>query len=356
MDQVKKIVKQAKEEKKDEIINKPRLLTGSTLRDLVLGGSKDVFGIETGCIWNSIGDSSSGKTFEACEFIATNKKLYKDKFKFNYDDAEGGNGIDSNKLYGFDIITSDSLRSETVEDLYINIHKFLKTLKEDEVGCYVVDSLDALTSKDVKDRGKERIKAFEKGKEFDEGSYMMSKQKYLAQEFFPDIKPLIEKSNCLLLIISQEKEKIGVSFGSKSTRSGGKALQFYSHFESWLARAEKLEVTKKGETRVIGIRNKMRFTKARNSKPFRDNYATIYFDYGISDLDSNLDFLFSLLTESGKDKTNFSVDFKDQTFKSKKELISYIEENNLEDEIKNQVIEKWESIEDSILINRKRKF
>lgn len=352
------IIDQALNESKNkkEVVSKPRLYTGSTLRDLVLGGEKGVLGIPTGVIWNSIGDSSAGKTFEACELVATNKKIYGDKFKFNYDDPEYGNQIDSQKLYGFDIIAENSLRSKTVESLFINIHKFVKSLKEDELGVYVLDSLDAITSKATIERGENRIIADEKGKKFEEGSYMMDKQKYLAQEFFPIIKPLIEKSNCLLIIISQEKEKIGITFGSKSTRSGGKALQFFSHFESWLARSEKLEITKKGEIRVIGIRNKMRFTKARNSRPFRDSYSTIYFDYGISDIDSNVDFLFNLLTDSGKDKTNFNVEYKNQIFKSKKELIAYIEENNLEEEIKQMVINRWEEIEDSIKIERKRKF
>jgi recombination protein RecA len=357
-----KIVDQAINEtkkKKEKPIEKKRLLTGSTLRDLVLAGEKDKLGIPTGVIWNSIGDSSAGKTFESCELIATNKKIYKDKFRWNYDNCEGGMTLDSQKLYGFDIITDKSLISHTVEELFINVNKFIKELKSDELGCYVVDSLDALVSSEVVERGEDRIKAFKKGKEFDAGSYLMGKQKYLSQEFLPIIKPLIETSNCLLIIISQEKEKIGVTFGSKSTRAGGKALQFFSHFESWLARSEKLEITKKGEKRVVGIRNKMRFTKARNARPFRDSYATIYFDYGISDIDSNVDFLFGLLTDSGNDKAikDFKgVEYKDQIFKSKKELIAYIIENNFEEEIKQLVINRWEEIEDSVKIERRSKY
>ena len=352
------IVEQAINEskKKKEKIEKSRLSTGSTLRDVVLGGEKNVYGIQTGIVWNSIGDSSAGKTFEACELIAINKNLYKDKFKWNYDNAELGNNIDTKKLYGFDIIVPDSLCSRTVEELALNIKKFLLSLNKDEIGCYVVDSLDALTSKEVDDRIKEREKAQEKGKDFDAGSYLMGKQKYLAQEFFPEIKPLIEKSNCLLIIISQEKEKIGITFGSKSTRAGGKALLFFSHFESWLAETEKLKVTKNGETRIIGIRNKIKFTKSRNARPFREHYHTIFFDYGISDIDSNVDYLFNLLTASGRDSTNFNVEYKDQVFKKKKDLIKFIEDNNLENEIKQAVIQKWEDIEDSIKIERKAKF
>lgn len=341
-------------EEKKEIKN--RLYTGSTLRDIVLGGAKGILGIQPGVIWNSIGKASAGKTFEADELIAVNRKIYGKKFKWNFDNAEGGNDVNTQKLYGFDIITEDSLRSFTVEDLAINIKKFLKTLKGDDLGVYIIDSMDALVSKEVKDRIKEREKAALKEKEFDAGSYMMQKAKYLKQEFFPEIKPLIENSNCLLIIISQESEKVGLTFGSKRDRAGGKALRFFSHFESWLTEVEKLKVTKKGEVRVIGVRNKITFTRTRNERPFREHYNTIYFDYGVDDLSSNLDFLFRLLTDSGKTSSNFSVEFKDQIFKSKKELVAYIEHHELEQEIKEMVIEKWESIEDSVKIDRKRKY
>jgi RecA/RadA recombinase len=351
------IIEQVKTPKKKEKTKEIRLLTGSTLRDIILGGGNDVLGVKVGVIWNMIGIAGSGKTFESDELIAVNRKIFKDNFKWNYDlTSEAGNDINSKKLYGFDIINKFSLRSSTVEELSFNIKKFLKTLKENDIGVYIVDSLDGLISEEIKQRIEDRQKAYEKGKSFDEGSYLMARAKFLKQEFFPDIKPLIEKSNCLLIIISQESEKIGITFGNKQERAGGKALRFFSHIESWTREIEKLKVNKKGETRVIGVRNKIKFTRTRNERPFREHYSTIYFDYGIDDLSSNIDYLFNLLTESGKDKTNFNVEYKEKEFKSKKELIAFIEKNNLEDEIKQAVIEKWEDVEKAAKMERKKKF
>lgn len=392
---VKEAINETKKKKGKPIIN-PRLLTGSTLRDIVLGGAKGVYGIQTGVIWNSIGISGGGKTVEACELIAINKKIYKDKFKWFFDDSEQGNEVDSQKLYGFEIVTKEMMEksSSTVEDLHMNIKKFVATLKKDEIGCYVIDSLDALVSNEVKTIIIERKKAYDKDKEFDKGSYFMEKAKYLKQQFFPDIKPLIEKSNCLLLITSQQSEKVGVMFGSPDTRAGGKALKFFAHYESWLREIEKFKKTYKGESRIIGIRNKMKFTKARNARPFRECHAIIYFDYGIADLDSNLDYLFDLLTDTGKDKggedskirlkdmlsifkdkNDFFHIFKEQYatkkqleeidelkenekvwYIKKPDLIVYIEDNDLEDTIKQAVIDKWEAVEDAVKIERKRKF
>ena len=41
---------------------------------------------------------------------------------------------------------------------------------------------------------------------------------------------------------------------------------------------------------------------------------------------------------------------------TREELISYIEDNNLEEELDSRVSQKWEDFEDSIKSNRKRKY
>lgn len=402
-EQVKEVVR----EKKVKSKKKERLLTGSTLRDIVLGGAPGVYGIQTGVIWNVIGVSGGGKTFESTELIAVNRALLKDKFKFHYDDAELGNEVDCVKLYGFDLMKESLLkkknkggieepvRSKTVEELHMNIKKFLYKLNKDDIGCYILDSLDALISNEVKDIIEQREKKFDKNEEYDEGSYYMQKARYLKFEMFPDIKPLIEESNCLLIITSQQSEKINVTHGSRKDRAGGKALRFFAHYESWMRELEKIKVTVKGDTRTIGARFIEDFTKTRNPRPFRQCKTTIFFEYGISDIDSNLDFVFNLLTDTGRDKTGKDSKlglkdclefFKDNTneffeiFKNKRmlkkeldkiedikkdqnywwilkpDLIEYIENNNLEEKLKKMVIDKWEDIENKIKIERKRKY
>ena len=41
---------------------------------------------------------------------------------------------------------------------------------------------------------------------------------------------------------------------------------------------------------------------------------------------------------------------------SREELISWIEDNNLEDELRERVTNKWEEIEDSVKSSRKKKY
>ena len=104
-----------------------------------------------------------------------NKMIMGDKFVFNYDDSESGNEFDVEQIYGMTepLITENTLISHTVEELYTNIRKFSMSVKGSQIGMYVVDSLDGLTSKATLDRGDARFKKAEAGKEFNEGTYAM---------------------------------------------------------------------------------------------------------------------------------------------------------------------------------------
>lgn len=371
------------------------LETGSTLIDLVTGGQKGIFGLEAGTIYNLVGDFSTGKTFTATEIVAVNRLKYGEKLKWNYDNGENGNKIDTISLYGFDLMTKNDLRSSVVEDLEINIKIFLERLKKDDIGIYIIDSLDAFAPFAVKERSEKRQKAFLKGKKFEDGSYMMDKQKYLSQEFFPNITPLIEASNCLLIIISQVRDNIGVMFGNKHIRSGGKALDFYAHTIAWLAISEKLVKIIENEKITFGMRGKIKTTKTRHPRPYRECYYTILFDYGIDDLSSNIEYLFRMLTEQGKTSTGEQnqifwkelkeiLPVKEEVFfnlfleknATKEQLkdiekiknnhkLWYLEKNQvldmvvnlkLEKIVKERVIEKWERIEDLLKTNRMKKY
>ena len=91
-DIVESIKKTAKKKIEKEELN--QLKTGITLLDLVLND-----GYPLGTINNIVGDSSSGKTFIALEYLAFLKSIYKDKLKFYYDDCEGGFSFDTKSMY-----------------------------------------------------------------------------------------------------------------------------------------------------------------------------------------------------------------------------------------------------------------
>ena len=386
--------------------------TGCEVLDKLLGGNKDVFGVPAGKFINIVGDKSAGKTFLSNEFIAWAKYNLGKKFKWCYDDCESGYSFNTEELYGFEIMPAaieDRVHSENVEDAFCNINNFTESLKKDEFGIYVLDSLDGLTSYEQDERAEERLKAFADGKQLTKGTYGMGKQKYLSQEFFPQLCSIIEKKNVLVIIISQIRENVDMFSFEKFSRSGGKAMDFYAHTVLWLATVKKIL---KKET-PVGVVVKAKTTKSKTPRPFRECFFSFLYDYGLDSIGTNIDYLFDLRTDKGeinkkaaaiqwdgdngfdkkqlkeflteyellekfedskyadadgtdadnmfafiqskKDyKTKFQEKFGETM--SREELIVWVEENGMEQELEERVNAKWEDFEDSIKSNRKKKY
>lgn len=388
--------------------NKIYFRTGCELFDMVIGGNKNVFGVPAGRFINIVGDKSAGKTFLSNEFIAWAYHNLGKNFKWVYDDCESGYSFDTQSLYGFDIMPENPVHSTTVEEAFYHITKFAEKLKENQFGIYVLDSLDGLTSEEQDKRAEERIKSIEDEKEM-KGTYGMGKAKYLSQEFFPQLCSVIENKNILVIIISQIRDNVDMFSFEKFARAGGKALDFYAHSVIWLATAKKIE---KLDT-PVGVVVKAKTTKSKTPRPFRECFFSFLYDYGLDGIGTSVDYLFELRTPKGELNTkakaiqwngNNNLDKKQlkgfleenellEKFENSKyydmdgtdaenmfafiqskkdykakfnekfgdtmtrdELITYIEENNLEEELSNRVIEKWENFEDSLKSNRKKKY
>lgn len=394
-----------KKEKKEERFS---FSTGSDLLDLIVGGGERL-GYPSGKIINIVGDKSSGKTFFALELLASNYHKFKKKLKWEYDDCESGFSFDTKFLYGFEIMPEnieDRKRSETVEDAYCNIRNFFEKLKPDEKGIYILDSLDGLTSEEADELAEERYKAFQKGKEFNKGSYKMGKAKYLSQEFFPQLADFIEKKEGLLIIISQVRQNVDPMSFEKFTRAGGKAMDFYCHTVLWLANIHKI----RNLGRVTGVTIKAKTTKSKTRRPYREGFMHLVFDYGLDNIMSNVDFLYDNLTDTGLIQKDCKIRWgegikelnlsglkeflqeqnKEEYYReniskklnkteviewiesqedlkkvfqdtfgitmTRKEFAEFIEKNHLQEEITNRVREKWEGIESSIRSIREPKY
>lgn len=329
--------------------------SGCDMLDLVIG--KYPAGIT-----NIVGDSSTGKSFIAGECIANAYHRYKDNKKFNfdwfYDNVETGYKIDSETLYGFNIVDDgyfkESQASETIEDFEYKINEIISKKNKADRFIYVLDSFDSLTdAKEKKYMAKKRseLKKKKEGSDSDDtGSYGLDKQKFMHQFCRTYIRKL-ESNNILLIIISQVKIRIGFGFGGKYIRTGGKALDFFPQCVFWLAETEKY--TK--EKRAVGICIKARATKTRDKQPFRTCNFDLIFDYGIDNINSNLKFLFGLKTDTGKDKKKIEIEFNGVEFNKITDAVLYVEENNLEQELKKQTIKKWQDIEESISSKDRKK-
>jgi hypothetical protein len=180
----------------------------------------------------------------------------------------------------------------------------------------------------------------------------------------------------------------------------------------WLSNVCKIE--KNGK--IIGVVVKAKTEKSKTPRPFRDCTFSIYFDYGVDNIGSSLDYLFDLRTDKGKlidnkkicwgegslaqtmenvnawlkeidlydklkeikkeetGRANLSVEWvkehveKDtkltELFNNKfgeplerQALIELIEQSpELQKELEQRVIAKWEAEETAIATNRKKKY
>lgn len=308
------------------------LPSGADLFDLALGG-----GLPISRIINLVGDAGASKTLLASEMIFAAKKELKGKLEWFFDDAEERYSFNTEKLYGFTMMEKDQENSYTIEDFAKNLKRRLIKLKDGWTLIYVLDSFDALSA----DAEVKKEKAQEAGKD-EKGSYNLDKQKGLGK-FFRLRKKDIKNKRCILIINSQVRVNIGLSFGPKYYRTGGKALDHWATVIAWLAEAEKLKKKK----RAVGVTVKAKITKVGNDKPFRECFFNILFDMGVDNITSNINYLYSLKTDLGKDKKKEKLVWDEQDF-TKPALVKHIEDNDLEDELRQRVVDKWQAVEDSI--------
>lgn len=245
--------------------------SGCSTLDCVLGG-----GWVLGRVSNVVGDKSTGKTLLAIEALVNFFRSYP-KGVAKYNETEAAFDDEYANALGLDIRKVQRASSSTVEELFDDLTAFVDGL-QGKPGLYIVDSLDALSDKAEMDRG------------IAEGSYGASKPKQMGQLFRRLVRRLEESEVCVI-IISQVRDAIGVTFGNKYTRSGGHALDFYATHILWLAHKGQIKKTVSKIQRTVGVSIKAKTSKNKAGQPFRECDFDILFGYGVDDISSGLEFL-----------------------------------------------------------------
>jgi len=328
--------------------------TGSTLLNLAL--SDNAFGgYPFGKIINLIGDSSAGKSMLALTMLA---ELCQDKrfddYELIYDDTEVALEFNVSKLFGKRV--SERIRrdinSRTIQQWYGN---HLRMMADNKPFVYITDSFDGLSSEEEKKRGDEIVKKVLSNETEDiKGSFKSEKAKW-ASEAFRNFAEGVEKTNSLSLIISQTRDSLNVMYGPKKTKSGGRALEFWSSHEIWLSKESSIKA-KTRNSHTLGQNIIAKVKKNKYTGKLREISFPVYYDYGVDDIKSCINFLVDNKFWGKKGGGYILADGISEEQMREDDLISFIEEKGLEPKLKELTANLWKQIEDEISIKRKPKY
>jgi recombination protein RecA len=258
--------------------------TGCKLFDLALGG-----GWVEGRCSNVVGDKSTGKTLVAIEAMANYAQAHPDPalYLIRYQEVEDAFDDGYAQTLGMPVarVQRPKVKLDTVQEFERDLEKFIGSVPQGGGGLYILDSLDALSDADEVEGPK-----IDKKTGQEKGSYGLGKAKAMSRMFRRLVRKC-GKANVHLMIISQLRDKIGVMFGEKHIRAGGRALDLYDTHVVWLANLGKIKKKKGPVERSVGIQVKINVKKNKVAQPFREVEYPILFAYGIDDLQAALDWL-----------------------------------------------------------------
>lgn len=330
--------------------------SGSSTMNLALSGKAQNGGWARGRVLDVVGDRSAGKTAVALEaafsYYNTIRKIKSNiwprvkRFKIVYNNAEGVMDFPVEKMYGEKFYKRVIWkRSPNIQSFGRDYFRYVDNLKEGHSLLYILDTLDFLKSKEFLINFILSVKTDDDQK----GGYDLEKQKYLSGFFATTSKFLDNNSkDATLMILSQIRDKIGVVFGKKQTRTGGRAFGHAIHQEAWIKEVQKLKAIRYKEQKIYGIRSEIRVEKNKCAIPFREAQFQILFDYGIDNISSLIDYIY------GSSK----IKFDGQKF-SRKKFIKFIENNNYESMLERKAEIKWQKVEHAFIKNvtdRKRRW
>lgn len=305
--------------------------SGCALLDCVLGG-----GWPLGRVANIVGDKSTGKTLLAIEACANFFRQFP-KGRILYEEAESAFDLSYARALGLPDRNIEIKQDvATVEGMFTDLSAFIASCrKANTPGLVVLDSLDALSDE------------AEMQRDLTEGTYGTGKAKQMSQLFRRLVREL-EQAKVLVIIISQVRDNIGVTFGRKTTRSGGRALDFYASQVLYLAQIKTLKKTIKGVDRAVGVRIKAKCDKNKIGLPFRECEMNIRFNYGIDDVLANLEWLDEVKRLDAVEMSKADI----QAINKEMESMNTASVVEIRDTVADAVREVWEEIEASFAPKR----
>lgn len=254
--------------------------TGCTVLDCAMGG-----GWAEERLANVVGDKSSGKTLLCIEASANFAIKYpKGKGNIYYRECEDAFDQQYAGALGMPLDQMDFGEPFfTVEDFYNDLAAVCAKQKRlRKPALYILDSIDALSDE------------AEMSRDINKGAYGAAGKAKQMSALFRRIRKVMKGSRVTLIIVSQVRDKIGVTFGDKQTRSCSHALDFYSSHVIWLSQLKRIVKTYKKITRPTGVLIRAQIKKNKVALPFREAKFNIKFAYGVDDELACVDWLESI--------------------------------------------------------------
>lgn len=311
--------------------------TGSTLLDLAIsGGRVRGGGIPGGILVEIFGPSGAGKTVMLCEIAGGVQRL---SGQILFKDPEARLNKQFAKIFDMELKEEEYDTPNTVPEVFSSVRDW-KIKDPQRINGAFADSLAALST------GMEM--------DTDEGDKMgMRRAKEFSEECRKTCRILTDR-NILMVCSNQVRVNLDAGkYGIKYKTPGGEAIPFYSSLRLRCMSPKKikqgLNIAGKKVERISGVETPIEVFKSSVWKPYRKASVYIMFDYGIDDIRGNLQFI-----KQHTSNTSYTVNG-EKVGSSMEAAIAAVEKDDLEDDLKEEVIDLWEEIETKFTTKRKKK-